>query len=339
MAMSLTFRSAVVGAMPSAKLLQAKSTTRVSATVKPATTVALFGKKQPAKPAGAPKAKVKGLYGPTGRNGAAKPKPKPFAPKPKPAAKKPIAKKPIAKKAAAKPAAKPLFSFGSSSKPAAKKPVAKKSAFSFGSSTTSKTTVKKTTTTKSKYNIKKTTGTTIKKKPIVRSKPIATVKVAAPKPKPVAVKKAAAAAEPAAPKKAVYDKEQVGTFGVASIFAGTFLLTLAVLPTAVETALEVVGIGYTTYFTYTYITSQESRDEFGKKLDEIEESTGLDLKQVAQVTGELADKTSKQLAEQAEKAAEKSAAKKAEAKKEAEKMADKAVAEVEAKVEEAMEEK
>ena len=34
MAMSLTFRSAVVGAMPSAKLLQAKSTTRVSATVK-----------------------------------------------------------------------------------------------------------------------------------------------------------------------------------------------------------------------------------------------------------------------------------------------------------------
>ena len=34
MAMSLTFRSAMVGAMPSAKLLQAKSTTRVSATVK-----------------------------------------------------------------------------------------------------------------------------------------------------------------------------------------------------------------------------------------------------------------------------------------------------------------
>jgi hypothetical protein len=41
--------------------------------------------------------------------------------------------------------------------------------------------------------------------------------------------------------------------------------------------------------------------------------------------GELAAKTSSQLAEQAEKAAEKAAAQKAVAKKEAEKMADKAV--------------
>ena len=111
----------------------------------------------------------------------------------------------------------------------------------------------------------------------------------------------------------------------------------AVLPVAVETALEVVGIGYTTYFLYNYITDQNSRDEFGKKLDDIEESTGLNLKQVAQVTGELAEKTSKQLAEQAEKTAEKAAEKRAAAKKEAEKMADKAVAsasKVEAKVEE-----
>jgi hypothetical protein len=49
----------------------------------------------------------------------------------------------------------------------------------------------------------------------------------------------AAPKEPRAPTK--YDKEQVGTLGVASIFAGSFLLTLAVLPTAVETALEVRG--------------------------------------------------------------------------------------------------
>ena len=116
---------------------------------------------------------------------------------------------------------------------------------------------------------------------------------------------------------------------------------VTVLPVAVETALEVVGIGYTTYFLYNYITDQNSRDEFGKKLDEIEESTGLNLKQVAQVTGELAEKTSKQLADQAEKTAEKTAAaaaeKRAAAKKEAEKMADKAVesaSKVEAKVEE-----
>jgi hypothetical protein len=47
----------------------------------------------------------------------------------------------------------------------------------------------------------------------------------------------------------------------------------------------VVGIGYTAYFTYNYITNISARDEFGKKLDEIEDSTGLNLKQVAQVTG------------------------------------------------------
>lgn len=296
---------------------------------KPATTtVAFFGKKEPAKPA-PKKAKVKGLYGPTGGANAnnTKPKPKP----------KPVAKKPMAPKKTTGAAPKPLFSFGSM--PAAKQtPVAKKSLFSFGStSTTKKSTTAKQAATTSKYTIKKSTGTTIKKKPIVRTMPIATVKVAAP---PAPKSTAAAPATPRAPVQ--YDAEQVGTLGVASIFAGTFLLTLAVLPTAVETALEVVGVGYTAYFTYNYITNSSARDDFGSKLDEIEDSTGLNLRQVAQVTGELAEKTSKKLAEQAEKAAEERVAAAAAAKKEAEKMADEALesaAKIEVKVEEALEEK
>ena len=297
----------------------------------PATTVGFFGKKEPAKKA-PPKAKVKGLYGPTGRNGAAPKKSGFISLKPKPAAKpaaKPVAKKPVAKKPVAKkPAAKPLFSFGA--KPAAKpavKPAPKKSGFGFGAKPAATGTVKKSV---SKYNITKTKGTVVKKKPIVRTKPIATVKISAPTP-----------AKPASPPREVkpvqYDKETVGTLGVASVFAGTFILTLAVIPTALETALEVIGIYYTAYFTYNYITDSSSRDDFGKKLDEINDSTGLDLKKVAQVTGELAGDTSKKLAEQAEKAAEKRAATAA-AKKEAEKMADKAVASAAVAAEEKAEE-
>ena len=58
----------------------------------------------------------------------------------------------------------------------------------------------------------------------VRTKPIATVQVKAPR--KAAAK--AASSEPATPRpKMQYDAEQVGTAGVASIFAGTFLLTLA----------------------------------------------------------------------------------------------------------------
>jgi hypothetical protein len=68
-------------------------------------------------------------------------------------------KKPIVKKTVG--AAKPVFSFGASSG-TAKKTVIKK------------TVIKKSV--KPTYTVKKSTGTTIKKKPIVRSKPIATVK-------------------------------------------------------------------------------------------------------------------------------------------------------------------
>jgi hypothetical protein len=41
-----------------------------------------------------------------------------------------------------------------------------------------------------------------------------------------------------------------------------------------------VGIGYSAFFAYSYFTDATSRDDFGKKLDEIEDSTGLNLKQV-----------------------------------------------------------
>ena len=58
----------------------------------------------------------------------------------------------------------------------------------------------------------------------VRTKPIATMKVTAP---PKAASKDASAAAATPRPTAQYDAEQVGTAGVASIFAGTFLLTLA----------------------------------------------------------------------------------------------------------------
>ena len=60
----------------------------------------------------------------------------------------------------------------------------------------------------------------------VRTKPIATMKVKA-TPTPKAAAKDASSA-PATPRPTLkLDAEQVGTAGVASIFAGTFLLTLA----------------------------------------------------------------------------------------------------------------
>ena len=110
---------------------------------------------------------------------------------------------------------------------------------------------------------------------------------------------------------AVYSKDDVGTAGVASIFAGTFLLTLAALPAATESALEVIGIGYTAYFTYNWFVNPESRGEFDKTLTKIDDKTGINLKKVASVTGDLVGDVSKKLAESAEK----SAAAKAEAAK------------------------
>jgi hypothetical protein len=48
----------------------------------------------------------------------------------------------------------------------------------------------------------------------------------------------------------------------------------------------------------------ESRDEFGNKLDEINDSVGIDLKKVAEMTGDLAMTASTSLAASAEAATE-----------------------------------
>ena len=255
----------------------------LSPTTQPVATVALFGKKPAAK--------------------------KPPAKKPlvKKAAPKPIAKKkPVAKKAAAKkPAAKPLFSFGSSKpKPAAKGTMVKKV----------------TPAAKSKYTIKKTAGSQIKKS----TTSFKTVDYSKKKPvtpaggygvKPMGGG-SAIKSKPVirAPKAKTLNSDEVGTLGVAGIFAGTFLLTLAVLPSAFETALEVIGIGYTAFFTYNWITNPSASGDLDKVLTEIDDATGINVKKIASVTGELAESTSKKLAESAEKSAEARAKAKLEAK-------------------------
>ena len=258
----------------------------------PQAAVALFGKKAPAGPK---KAAVKPMVG--------KPKPKPAAKKPV-AAKKPMAKKPVAKKPAAKKAAaKPLFSFGTAKKAAPKSATASKS----------------------KYTITKTAGTVKKAKPTT----FKTVNIGAKKPavKPMGVKPMGGAKPVArAPKPAVYDRDTVGTAGVASIFAGTFLLTLAALPAATEAALEVIGIGYSGYFLYNWVANPESRGEFDKTLTKIDDETGINLKKVASVTGDLVSDASKALAASAEKSAEASAAAKAAKAKEVKAEAKKEVA-------------
>ena len=117
-----------------------------------------------------------------------------------------------------------------------------------------------------------------------------------------------------APKAKTLNSDEVGTLGVAGIFAGTFLLTLAVLPSAFETALEVIGIGYTAFFTYNWITNPSASGDLDKVLTEIDDATGINVKKIASVTGELAESTSKKLAESAEKSAEARAKAKLEAK-------------------------
>ena len=86
------------------------------------------------------------------------------------------------------------------------------------------------------------------------------------------------------------------------------------LPTALETALEVIGIGYTSFFTYNWITNPSARSDLDKALTEIDDATGINVKKIAAVTGELAESTSKKLAESAEKSAEARAKAKLEAK-------------------------
>ena len=132
----------------------------------------------------------------------------------------------------------------------------------------------------------------------------------APPPKPAAKKPAGVSAAPKvrpAPKPINLTAEQVGTYGVASIFAGTFLLTLAILPGAVENALELIGVGYTGFLIF----NAGSRQALDNRLVEIDDATGINLKAVATTTVGAVGDLSKTLAKSADASAAKSAAKKA----------------------------
>ena len=174
---------------------------------------------------------------------------------------------------------------------------------------------------KSKPTSFKTVDYSKKKPAVVAKKPMGV--------RPMGGKPVAATPVARAPKPAVYDKDQVGTLGVASIFAGTFLLTLAVLPAATEAALEVIGIGYSAYFAYNWVTNPESRDDLDKTLTKIDDETGINLKAVASAATDLAGDASKKLAEQAEKSAEKAAKAKVEKAKAAKEAASNVVDKVE----------
>ena len=214
------------------------------------------------------------------------------------------------KKAAVKPMYKPAAA------KTAKKPAAKaKPPFSFGAGTAKKATPAKNpagTASKSKYTITKTAGTVKKSKPTTfKTVNFGAKKPAAPKPagvRPMYGSARPSGVEPTKP--AVYDKETVGVLGLGSIFAGTFLLTLAALPVATESALELVGVGYSAYFAYNWFVNPESRDEFDKTMTKIDDKTGINLKRVVAVTGELVVNTSKKLAEAAETSASEASASK-----------------------------
>jgi hypothetical protein len=236
-----------------------------------------------------------------------------FSSKPKPVVKaKPKPKpKPVAKKAS-----KPMFGTAKKAKPIAKKASASKPSFSFGGSGAAMKTKPKATMKKSSP----ASSYTIKKTPFTAKKSATTFKTVQPK-KVVAKPAAAKASAPRAASAAKYDRDLVENYGLVPIFAGTFLLTYAVFPAVIENFLEVVGIGYSAYFAYSYYTSPEARANFGQTLDKVDEDFGLDLRSVAAGAGDIANKTSKQLAEQAEKNAEAAAKKKLEDKKAAEKLA------------------
>jgi len=280
MASALSFRVAV----SAPAMAKAGFGARARPVAAPFQVNAFFGKKDAGpKKKEVKKAKVKPMYA-AGKPAKPAEKKSPFSfGASKPAAKKPVKKmsggtvifkradKPAAKKPAA--AAKPLFSFGSSA--AAKKPAAA---------------AKK---------------PLVKKKPMFAKKATGTVKKAAPAKKAIAPKlppSKRAAPPPAAaksvPKVSVkVDPEKAADFTLVAIFAGGFLATLALLPSVVEVGLQTIGTGYTLYFAYRYFLFQESRDEFADKLEDLEESTGIDLAKVASATGGLVAGASKAVTE------------------------------------------
>ena len=71
--------------------------------------------------------------------------------------------------------------------------------------------------------------------------------------------------------------QETADLGFLGIIAGSFLLSLAILPGVADVALEAIGIAYTLYFTYNYLLFEESREEFRNTLEEFAAGTGIDV--------------------------------------------------------------
>ena len=168
----------------------------------------------------------------------------------------------------AKPKAKPS--------PAKKNAAAKSGLFSFG---TTKPTVKKTLVKKPLLSTKPMAKKPMVKKPLVK-KPLLSTK---PKAKPMMVYNKKPAFKPAVAKTRPVSSsssrslEETANLGFIAIIAGSFLLSVAILPGVADVALESIGIAYTLYFTYNYLLFEESRNEFRNTLDQFANGTGIDI--------------------------------------------------------------
>ena len=163
----------------------------------------------------------------------------------------------------AKPKAKPS--------PAKKNAAAKSGLFSFG---TTKPTVKKPLVKKPLLSTKPTVKKPLAKKPLLSTKP---------KAKPMMVYNKKPAFKPAVAKTRPVSSsssrslEETANLGFIAIIAGSFLLSVAILPGVADVALESIGIAYTLYFTYNYLLFEESRNEFRNTLDQFANGTGIDI--------------------------------------------------------------
>ena len=168
----------------------------------------------------------------------------------------------------AKPKAKPS--------PAKKNAAAKSGLFSFG---TTKPTVKKTLVKKPLLSTKPMAKKPMVKKPLAK-KPLLSTK---PKAKPMMVYNKKPAFKPAVAKTRPVSSsssrslEETANLGFIAIIAGSFLLSVAILPGVADVALESIGIAYTLYFTYNYLLFEESRNEFRNTLDQFANGTGIDI--------------------------------------------------------------
>jgi len=160
----------------------------------------------------------------------------------------------ISKLSSSKPKTKPK----AKPKPVAKKAVASTPMSLFGAS-------------KSKPLAKKSAPKPVARKPMVSSKP---------KSKPVMAMKTTTTRRmrsSGGSKSGGMSLKETADLGFVGIIAGSFLLSLAILPGIADVALEAIGIAYTLYFTYNYLLFEESREEFRNTLQEFAASTGIDV--------------------------------------------------------------